>query len=590
MSVASGPTRIDLVLGPSAAEGGEEPRWRSYAEEVLDHWRLPYRTVAVGEVEPEGATLLLFPSPPRLTDIDRDRVERALRAGTQVVVVGGPGALADMAGCRAAGDRSGGVVVGAHASLWPRSVQRLRAFAGVALAGSGADVVARWADGAAAMTVRSAGAGRIAVIGLDLWQTIVRIQQGWPVERDGTPARDGSAPVDEGILKTDDGIALSYEEDRSLPPGGIPAAHYDHARPPRPVPLFDRPQADAWREVLLRTLVALAADRGRVLPWLFYWPAGAPAVVHISNDSDGNRDDDAAAIIDVWDEGGIRGTFCYLYPGGLGRATLARIRAEGHELALHHDALTGGEDRSWGRERLLLQADWLRREAGMDRIVSNKNHFLRWEGWDDFYLWCEEAGIEVDQSHGPSKQGNVGFPFGSCHLSFPLTAAAGGRRSSVLSLPLLTQDLALTTPAGTAEVLLAGALAHHGVAHLLFHGVHIRTKPEVRQALRRTIRRGRELGLPFWTSEQLNAWERARRGVRLAASHTGAGWRLEVESDVQLWGACLLLPAVGVEGGARVAVSPDHAAARLVDRHGIGHVEIAADLPAGSSTFDVTLS
>jgi peptidoglycan/xylan/chitin deacetylase (PgdA/CDA1 family) len=590
VSLASGPARIDLITEPAGTGDGGEPRWQSYAEEVLDHWRLPHRTVSVGEVEPGAAALLLFPTPPRLSDADRDRVERVLRGGGSVVVVGGPGGLAELAGCRTAADRSTGVVVGAHSSLWPGSLQRLRAFGGVALSVSDAEVVARWGDGPIAIAVRRVGAGRIAVIGLDLWQTIVRIQQGWPVSRDGTPALDGSAPVDEGILKTDDGIALSYEEDRSLPAGRLPADTYEHVQPPRPVPVFDRPLADAWREILLRILVALSAERGHALPWLYYWPAGAPAVVHISNDSDGNRDADAAAILDVWDEGGIRGTFCYLYPGGLSPATVRRIRGEGHELALHHDALSGGDDRSWGRERLLLQADWLRRETGIDRIVSNKNHYLRWEGWDDFYLWCEEAGIEVDQSHGPTKQGNVGFPFGSCHLSFPLTGSTDGRRSSVLSLPLLTQDLALTTPAGTREVLLSGALEHHGVAHLLFHGVHIRTKPEVRRALRRTIRRGHELGLPFWTSEQLNDWERARRGVRLEATRTEGGWRVDVESEGELWGAALLLPAAGVNPGARIDVSPDHAAASVVDRHGLRHVEIAADLPAGTSTFDVTLA
>jgi hypothetical protein len=279
-----------------------------------------------------------------------------------------------------------------------------------------------------------------------------------------------------------------------------------------------------------------------------------------------------------------------LYPGGLSPAVVRQVEADGHELALHYDAKSGGEQCRWGREHLLEQTAWLKRVANRGRIVSNKNHYLRWEGWDDFYLWCEEAGLEVDQSHGPTKQGNVGYPFGSCHLSFPLTASPDGRRSRVLSLPLQTQDLALTTPVGSLEVFLGQALEHHGIAHLLFHGVHIHTRPEVRAALRRAICRGQELGLQFWTSEQLNGWERARRGVDIEAARTEQGWRIEVSSQHPLRGAAVLLPASHLDPDTQLDVLPSHAGASVVQRHGVRHVELVTDLPAGHSNYTVTVT
>src|SRR5699024_12789434 len=110
----------------------------------------------------------------------------------------------------------------------------LRALAGHALhAEEDTEVLATFADGAAAITRRRVGAGLVLTFGVDLWYTIVRIQQGYPVTADGTPAADGTAPIDDGLLKAEDGMALEVETDRRMPPGQPPLpADYTHTYPP----------------------------------------------------------------------------------------------------------------------------------------------------------------------------------------------------------------------------------------------------------------------------------------------------------------------------------------------------------------------
>ncbi|MFX9665028.1 hypothetical protein ABTO78_20435, partial [Acinetobacter baumannii] len=89
-----------------------------------------------------------------------------------------------------------------------------------------------------------------------------------------------------------------------------------------------------------------------------------------------------------------------------------RIRAEGHEVAFHYNAVEADEG-IWDEAEFSRQLDWLKRAAGTPSVASNKNHLTRIEGWGELFRWCEKYGIEADQTRGPSKKGNVGFIFGT---------------------------------------------------------------------------------------------------------------------------------------------------------------------------------
>ncbi|MGW0227674.1 hypothetical protein ACWDWO_05125 [Actinopolymorpha singaporensis] len=432
----------------------------------------------------------------------------------------------------------------------------------------------------------------------DLWERIVTIQQGTPVEQDGPPAPDGSCPVDDGILKCDDGLALSYDEDRAMPPGEPElSGTFSHTYPPpAAAPMFHRARADRLRLDFLHLLFDAAEAAGIAVPWLHYWPAGIPAVAHMSHDSDGNNSEAALSALEVFDQAGVHVTWCHCFPGGYRPEVVAEIAARGHEQALHYNAMGDADIASWGWPQLRAQYAWAQAMTGREDIVSNKNHYTRWEGWDEFFLWCERIGIRIDESRGPSKQGNVGFPFGSCHLSFPIAGVREhNRRIDVLELPLHTQDLAWAGHTAIRDVILTEALDLHGVAHFLFHAAHLHTKPDVAQACRDVAAEARRLGMQWWTAEQLNDWERARRGVRVAAE-PGAGsgeLRIEVTATAAVKGAGVLVAVPGLreaDTGGTPRVLTGDATCAVVTRHGRRLLELAADLPAGTSVFTVTTS
>ena len=181
--------------------------------------------------------------------------------------------------------------------------------------------------------------------------------------------------------------------------------------------------------------------------------------------------------------------------------------------------MTGDPETSWSKENFFLQRRWLMNEAGLRHVTTNENHYTRWEGRLDFFRWCEEIGIQTDQTRGMSKKGTIGFPLGGSQPYFPLDdEAASPRLLNVLEVNLLTQDLAVVCPGEYGRPLVDSVMRHHGVAHFLFHPNHILKRP-VADVLAGLVEYGRSVGLEWWTSE--SGWETLRRGV--AATFDGPG-------------------------------------------------------------------
>lgn len=360
----------------------------------------------------------------------------------------------------------------------------------------------------AAVVERRVGRGRCLLIAPDLTGTVVRIQQGIAITRDGIAAPDGTGPICDTILKADDGLTLDWIFDRQPVPGapGLSA--------------FMQPIADLWRELLLRAIFHMAEAQEVALPLLWLYPRNLPALGEISHDTDLNDPQLALRLLEVLDEAQIHSTWCVILPG-YPPEVIAAIRDAGHELAMHYDSFS--VDRPWGEANFRGQhavltemfsgalrpgsGDALRSGSG-GAPISNKNHYLRWEGDSDFWHWCVRAGIQFDQTKGPSKTGAIAFTFGTCHPYLPVDPA--GRLLDVLELPTLTQDMLLTSPMTALTPMLDGVLAVHGILHLLFHPAHI-AKPGQADAFQASVARGRAAGLEWWTAAQINARERARR-------------------------------------------------------------------------------
>jgi hypothetical protein len=445
----------------------------------------------------------------------------------------------------------------------------LHFFNGIAVRTAGADGLAQALDAHQRPTARQAllerrvGQGYCLLIAPDLPGTVVRIQQGIAITRDGVPASDGTAPVSDGLLKSGDGGVLDWIFDRQAAPD-VPGLN-----------AFLEPIADQWRELLLRAIFHLAQTLSVTLPVLWFWPRDLPAVGHLSHDTDGNAPESARRLLEVLEEAQVNSTWCVILPG-YAPEILRAIRAAGHELATHYDAL----EHPWSEVEFDRQWRDLCALFAPDVPLSNKNHYLRWEGDTEFFDWCAQRGIRLDQSKGASKAGEAGFNFGTCHLHFPV--APDGRLLDVLELPTPTQDLEVFVPEALAAPLLAAVERNHGMLHLLFHPGHV-AKPNVAAALLRAVAQARARGLEWWTARQSNDWERARRQVRWTDyRQEGENIQVTLITGPELQDATLLWLS---PAPARMQIGDVAPSVRTTQRWGFDFLAGTGTLPENSATI-----
>lgn len=524
---------LGLVINPESVRRRQASGQEAFALhlcEVFDHLRLGYRVLNTVSEAAGGPGVLV------VGDADPDvGLLEWVRSGGHVVITAHTEAWDEIVGVRTTAVQTGRVDLSAVIG----EARPLRAIGGCSLDpnSEGLTVLARWEGGSAAIVTRTIGHGRVTSFGPDLAQTIVRIRQGFFVASDGQPASDGTAPIDDGILKCEDGLGLDLEEDRGWAPGTAPGpTRFQHAwPPPGPTPIFDLPQADLWCAALVGVTLDALQGIGAVAGWLDYWPDGLAAIGHLSHDADLNSDEDAEAALEAFRSADLVVTWCQLFPGGYSPEMYRKIADAGHEQALHFNATGDADIATWGWPQLRAQFAWAQAVTGTDKIIANKNHYTRWEGWSQFYTWCERLGIEIDETRGPSKLGDVGFTFGTAHPYFPLAdLAEKNRRHDVLSLALHTQDLELAAHGSCRDVILDGAQRVHGVAHFLFHGPHLR-KPATRKAFDDLMAAARERGIPWWTAGEINRWERARRNVDVLAIADRERQCVTVVVDSSVW-------------------------------------------------------
>ena len=549
------------------AEGQEF--YALYLPEVLAHAGLPFQVLQrAALLDGLDQSALLLPWDAALTSEELAFLQGYVEGGGTLVAMGGSSGLDELLGIEAAGSCDEGWISGlAHGELFEGDLPPLHVFGGSLARPTTATQLAGLLDqqgadsGLAAVTRRQVGAGTAWYIGPCLAESIVRIRQGIPIHQDGQPAADGTASVDDGILKTDDGIVLDYERDRASAGGQQ---------------LFLEPVADNLAELLLRVLADGFARQGQPLPMLWYWPGELDAVGVISHDTDGNDPYLAGVLLERLQELALRSTWCFIrYPEDYPPELFQQVAQAGGEVALHYDAHSGYPETSWSQEDFDGQLAWLRQVAQKE-ILTNKNHYLRWEGWTEFYRWCQEAGIRADQSKGPSKSGNVGFPYGSAHPYFPMDDFEHENAMlDVLAINLYTQDLHYTCNYEVGPALVDEALAVYGVAHFLFHPAHVE-RSGVAQAMADVTEYGRGLGMEWWTVAEVDAWERLRRQV--AITPLDGGFLVSTAQEVP--DASFLVFALGE---LPLLADGEPIGGRAVEVYGAQATRFTLDLPAGET-------
>lgn len=491
-----------------------------YATEILEHAGLTFTVLSRDDLSRGNLPpLVVLPYRLRLTAEESASMRRHAEEGGTVLAVGGVEGADDLFGVKTSRRH-----LNDGALHWPEGGLGLEPLGAPTWGGQLASV-AEDADGievvlgelnagdestGPALVLRKVGRGVVCFLAVDVPRSVVTLQQGVPVLGDASSAPDGSAELEDSILKADDGAVIPWEFREQGPEG----------------PAFLTPYGDLLRELMITALLECAQRTGTLLPMRWNWPNALPAVATLSYDTDSNEDPDGRKFLGVVRDLGVHGTWCVMYPGGYERGTYDAIRDYGDEIALHFDGLTtdlnGAPNCTWSRADFDHQHTWLMSETGAGKVISQKNHVTRWEGWVEFFRWVEASGIRVDQSKGPSKIGNLGFNFGTCQIWRPMEDALHGNRLlDVFELTFHTHDMhhSERRVALRREVLRA-AKRVAGVAHFIFHPqrIHEQGQPE---AIADIVAYGRELGVEWWTSERIWRWHTARRLADVGVERDG---------------------------------------------------------------------
>ncbi|KRE36491.1 hypothetical protein [Paenibacillus sp. Soil724D2] len=423
-----------------------------------------------------------------------------------------------------------------------------------------------------AFTMRPYASSYAAMICFDIAKSFCMIQQGISVEKDGLPASDGTASVDDDILKTDDGSVLDWLHDR------------DKADP-MSAAFFMYPIVDEMRIFFIRTLHLLHEKMGEAMVHSWFWPEGIDGIGHISHDSDGNSIDAAELMLEKLLEADIHSTWCVIMPG-YPQSVYEKMIEAGHEIALHYNALSTEENSLWDEEHFNLQLDRLNQQLkNRVSIKTNKNHYLRWEGDIQFYQWCERAGIAVEQSKGGTKQGNKGFLAGTCHPYIPVSnALERNRLMQVFSLPTLAWDppTALRCTLKEAQSIIELSAHVNGVVHFLFHPAAL-VNEEVGPALVDLVNYGRMQGLHWWTSKQLFRWLQIKRGIDVSVQPgTNEGKQLYISAQHPCKGLTVLITQLP----SKMGIPSNNGTIRSIrfkQRFGLSFHEIILDVRQGNT-------
>ncbi|MEN6372360.1 MAG: hypothetical protein ABFD64_10145 [Armatimonadota bacterium] len=552
-----------------------------YMLEILDHSGVCYTQVKKEELADrlDRIGVLMTVGEGKLSDELKSSLESWVKAGGAWLAMGGVCGMENLLGVEAEQPAysywGGSLSTLGEGYLKPESAEHpilshleipLHYFNGIPVMARGAEVLAEAINahqqptGRAALTEIKVGDGKCVLIAPDVTGSVVRIQQGVSVSRDGIPAPDGTSPVCDSVLKSDDGQQLDWIFDRQ-PVEGVPGFK-----------AFLQPVADQWRELLLRAIFYLSSEQNINLPVLWLYPKNLRALGHLSHDSDGNDPDCALAMLDTMAKTGINSTWCVHVPG-YPADILDLIRQAGHELAMHFDSMSPGT--CFSEEEFDSHFKELAELFGT-APTTNKNHYLRWEGDTEFFEWCKKRGIMMDESKGASKTGEAGFNFGTMTPYRPITR--DGRIIDVLELPTLTQDLLVFAPKELASPLIKTAVKHFGIVHFLYHPTHI-TKPEMPEAIVETVKTGRDAGLEWWTSRRIADWMKARRATSWTAySSTDKSAIVKLKSAIALTDATLLW----LKPGKKIGLNGKEVNSITVERWGFKFKSVVTNIEADS--------
>lgn len=427
-------------------------RYALYYREAIEHAGVPFTRLealspaALGELD-----VLLLCGSGQTTKSVRNSMQSWVEDGGSLVCSGSDWGLAEILGLEAVSSHvSRGKLQPKHGErCWPGGIPEVTFFGGeIPSFSSSARVGLNDKSGGIALSRRTKGRGKAFFFGPHVGQTMCQMQLGRSVEVDGVGASDGSARLDDGVLRAEDGSALDFNLDRER----VGEAN-----------LFATPFADAVKEIWLRLVVEAVESAKKLVAIPWYWPHNAPGAAVLSIECKTYDEVRIKRVQRSLSLIGCRPAWMVGLPG-FALDVYRGFRNWDQEVGLLFSIEDG---LSWNEERMKIQHVALGRAAASPSMLSARPEDGKWLGWMNFYEMCEGAGARLSLGKGGRQPGTQGFLFGTAHPFFPLKR--DGSSYFVAELPYAAFMPGQTHSLQVSETLIERALAVNGCYHAVLH-------------------------------------------------------------------------------------------------------------------------
>jgi len=407
---------------------------------------------------------------------------------------------------------------GVHSPLHPTAplvtvgpVRKVRAVTSQTVAEMGGDAV---------ITARRIGAGWAFYFGFDLGQTFWVIQQGRPVDAD----YDG-----DGYLRSGDAMVIGDRE---------PEIGYTDEL------LF-----------LLRNMISV-----RPHPLIHQLPpkgATTPdAVLFYGGDDEAGSGIQLISSEFMYSRGLPYHINCMPWNGAfpLTAQEIAQIEANGTELSLHYDFITGFPLGSgFTGVDVEIQTRMFRDHFGRNPVCT-VNHWTRWTGWEDPARWMIHAGVKGDNSHfcvpltSSNPTNRIGFAFGTAFPHFFWGSETfGNQRLQFVELPITAYEVGYS--GGSADPIqveraLYLARYYELTMNFFYHPVYIASYPACRYAIDYllTLIDQQGLNILHTTPNDLTLWWMDRSASSISNAQLNGGTLTFEASTPAPWGFTAAIP------------------------------------------------
>lgn len=502
-----------------------------YYEEALEHGGIAFRTLeAVTSEDLRQIDVLLLAGYGKLDGETRALVASWVEYGGSVVCSGSPWGLEGLLGLIAPYRHfsSAYLTMNQEDRLWPDFAGRVRFIGGDLCIAGKCRSIATTPEGFVGVSRMQAGKGLAIFIGPHIGQTMARMQLGTSVETDGIGPNDGSATLDDGLLRAEDGTILSFEEDREAV-GDSP-------------PFFKHPYADTLKEILFRALMNATDHCGKCAMVLWHWPNLAPAAAMLTLDCDDLDPENVYPLYQLLSLHGCPAAWIVPAPG-YPLDTYRMITRWEHEIGSLFIAENKG---GWTEDHLKLQRVAISRSAASQSLVTMRPIHGYWRGWDAFYDMCEVGGARVSVSKGGRQPGTAGFLFGTSHPFFSRKADTSSRL--VMEIPYQIYMPGEVVSDAVCDALFVQNLNHSGCLHVAASPKMIASSAAC-NSLRRIIINSRSNRMALLKPEQALDYEKARRAMRRAQNHVDREGQVVLIPDANIEGLSILIsgPVANVE-------------------------------------------